>query len=643
MATRLLTSNNTPDDGHTEDRTRGVSAFERLTGAFKSKTMPEKFEKWLNDKKAADTVFKSLQLHVNKAGQTLFDKPHFAAWVEYADKLSAKMPEMTVISILTKQYGDETLFNMIKTAKMNPSTKGLAIELETKQMEHWVAVKKDPAELFRFFKLDRDVKKVFEKPEFRIWAKYVDDLNTKNSEQPTWMYLTLSKYFSDVDQVKVMNAGEYSYSEKTKAMAIKLEDDWFQAGILNHKTPYQLLQNLRHGKTQYLYLGNVVSEDALVKIWVKYLQVFDRRYPEEKTTIMKALTEVFGDIGLVKMFDVVKSESWSNLVTKMKSAQLKMWLESGKTTDDVFKLLKLDDEANANIFRDKVLLKAWVSYLNDFVKKNPDQKDMLFSALQSRLRDRPLNEILNMAKKYPSIEKIAIKTQTDKISIYFTNNESPSHVFTILGLKDEGDGILGSPLFNLWMDYVKRFNNQNPDRQESWFFPLRVELIGGKLEYGGLRMIEKAIQNPTTVEIGKKVEREWLNFWLDRGTPPSLVFKDLHLNTADEKMNVLADRKFKTWTTYLDDFNERYPDKQTTMIDDLRDVLKDRKLLRVFEAAKNDRNTKNLVTQLQDDLIAKWMSEKRTPTDLMDRLGYIDSSGETIERYIKKLVSTNAS
>ncbi|OWZ11081.1 RxLR effector protein [Phytophthora megakarya] len=177
-ATRLLRSNNDPDKGHSEERTGG-SALEKLTNAFKPKGVPEKLEKWLKDEKAADTVFKRLNLHVNKRGQSLFDKPYFAAWVEYADALNAKMPEMSAISILTKRYGGDSLVNMIKAANMNPSTQSIASKLEMKQIQHWLTIKKDPAELFRLFKLDTDVKNIFETPEFTTWVKYVDDLSAK--------------------------------------------------------------------------------------------------------------------------------------------------------------------------------------------------------------------------------------------------------------------------------------------------------------------------------------------------------------------------------------------------------------------------------------------------------------------------------
>ncbi|OWZ00741.1 RxLR effector protein [Phytophthora megakarya] len=154
--TRLLRSNSASSIGCTEERT-GETVFEKVNKyvqvEFKSKRIPDKLQKWLQDETPVDTVFKGLQLDINKAGQSLFDNPHFTAWIKYADTLSAKIPEMSAISSLTRRFGDDRLYNFIQRAKMNPSTQNLAKELETKQIQHWLAVRKDPDEVFRLFEL----------------------------------------------------------------------------------------------------------------------------------------------------------------------------------------------------------------------------------------------------------------------------------------------------------------------------------------------------------------------------------------------------------------------------------------------------------------------------------------------------------
>ncbi|OWZ20168.1 Avirulence (Avh) protein [Phytophthora megakarya] len=143
-----------------------------------------------------------------------------------------------------------------------------------------------------------------------------------------------------------------------------------------------------------------------------------------------------------------------------------MWLDSGKSTNDVFKLLKLDQDVINYSFRDKIVLSTWVSYLDLFITKHPDNTVALFLAVEAHLKDRPLNEFLNMIKKFSSMESFATTIQKNKIPSYLVRNESPRNVFTLLSLADEGDDILGT-LFKMWMKYVKDFNKRNPRKRRS--------------------------------------------------------------------------------------------------------------------------------------------------------------------------------
>ncbi|KAG2789508.1 hypothetical protein PC129_g13138 [Phytophthora cactorum] len=67
-------------------------------------------------------------------------------------------------------------------------------------MQHWVAIRKDPDEVFHLLKLDK-VWESLSDPKFAAWAKYVDDLNAKLREKPVSMIPTLRKFFTDEDWV----------------------------------------------------------------------------------------------------------------------------------------------------------------------------------------------------------------------------------------------------------------------------------------------------------------------------------------------------------------------------------------------------------------------------------------------------------
>ncbi|OWZ11080.1 hypothetical protein PHMEG_00015954 [Phytophthora megakarya] len=354
---------------------------------------------------------------------------------------------------------------------------------------------------------------------------------------------------------------------------------------------------------------------------------------------METFTKRFGDIGMAKMFHTSKQTDWGGgtfekevrkLITRLESAQLKMWLDSGETTDDVFKLFKLDDKANRNYFKDKVLLTTWASYVNAFIGKNPGQKDELFSALKLRFEDRPLNEILNIAKTFPSIESAANKIQTDKIENYLVNNVSPKRVFELLGLTKDRKHILDSPHFQSWMQYVEAYNTKNPSKQESWFAPLLAT-------YNVERMFVKAMQNPSTMKIDKMMETEWMKHSLNKKYSPKDTFVHLGLKAVGD--NALISPAFKTWTQYLDAFNVRYPEQKVTMIDGLTANFTYQGLLWAFQTAKKDQTNEKLVTTLQENLIDKWVTLKEKPEDLKRMLHHIEIGEEMIQRYMKKISS----
>ncbi|OWZ15788.1 Avirulence (Avh) protein [Phytophthora megakarya] len=572
---KVLRSTSAGRIGVTEERAGGLSVppLEKIKSVLtSSKISTEKLESWLQSKKSADIVF--TRLHLDKR-ENPFRNPQFSTWIKYADDLSAKVPEMSAISTLTRQYGDDRLFRMIKVAKTKTDTRSVATKLETEQMQHWVTTRKDPDEVFELFKLNFVRENIFEKPEFTTWVKYVGDLNTKHPEQSS--------------RISTQMTG----SAKNKAIATKVENDWLLSGLQNRKTPEKAFLDLGLGKTSDSFL-----ESPLLNTWTKYIEAFNTRYPKEKMTMIETLTKYFGDIDVTTMLHTEISTTTIYLATKLRSAQRQMWLDRGKSTDDVFKLLQLDSHGNTYHIVDKLLLSTWVSYVNAFITKNPDKKISFFLSLEERLKERPINQILNEAKIFANLENTAINIQMNKIQYYLASNKSPITVYELLALDDIGDGILGTPLFRTWMKYVVDFNKQNPHKQVSWFDTLRRE-NDSKI----FRMIDKAMENPSTVSIGKDVERGWLNSWLDEMVAPSVVFRWLDLATAGD--NALTHPRFKTWTTYLKEFNQRYPLKQTTMIDALRENYNDLNLIDMLKRAKDDPTIAKHATSLENALLNK--------------------------------------
>ncbi|KAE9334192.1 hypothetical protein PR003_g13647 [Phytophthora rubi] len=301
-----------------------------------------------------------------------------------------------------------------------------------------------------------------------------------------------------------------------------------------------------------------------------------------------------------------------------------MWLRSGKSVDDVFGLLGFRTKSD---FTGNPLLNTWVSYM-DMLLENPGQATKMLSRLETRFHDKALNQILTAAMKFPSMNKAAVTMQTEKIQGYLANNRSPQKVFIWLDLDNVGDELLSNPLFTKWMEYVKDFNQKNPKFQESWFTPIR-------LNYDPQSVIKTAMNDPSTVKLAKLMQRERSKHWLDMKDSPRNVFKFLELSKAEEKTIVSSD--FKIWSKYLNDFNQRYPNEKTTMIDDLMANYIERTLLRMFDVAKKDPSTEKLATDLQNALINKWIDAKEKPAGLKRMLDGVPTADEMVARYVEKL------
>ncbi|POM77608.1 Putative RxLR effector, partial [Phytophthora palmivora] len=315
--TRLLRRMSATDEEDTEEKAGlSVSAVEKAkTMLTTSKLTPDQLQKkltsWLEKGKSVDTVF--MRLHLHQDGTWLFINPRFPAWVQYADDLSAKNPTkgISAISTLTTLYGDDALYKMIETAKRVSSTETLATKLQAEQMQHWVTTRKDPDDIFRLFNLDKARKNIFSKPEFTSWIKYVDDLNAKHPEEPTSMFSTLTKYFRDDVLLKMTE--DAKWYERTKGIATKLESDWLQAGLNSRTTPDKVLINLGLGRA-----SDTLLESLLLKMWVKYMDAFNARYPDKKTTMIEAFSHTFGDIDVTKMLHAAKKKDWTrNIATEL--------------------------------------------------------------------------------------------------------------------------------------------------------------------------------------------------------------------------------------------------------------------------------------------------------------------------------------
>uniref|UniRef100_H3H3I5 RxLR effector PexRD54 WY domain-containing protein n=1 Tax=Phytophthora ramorum TaxID=164328 RepID=H3H3I5_PHYRM len=533
-------------------------------------------------------------MQLTKAGDDLLSNPQFSVWIKYVDDLSAKYPAKatSAITTLTTQYGDDALYKLLESAKKLPRTENLATRLQAEQMQHWATVGKSPDDVFRLFDLQKAGNSLLANPKFTSWTTYVDNVNALNPEKAASTIPTLTTYYGDDILFKMLDAAKKS--DETKSIATKLETQQLQGWLKSGKSPDNAFVQMGLGNVE----DNLLAS-PLFSTWVKYLDDFNAQYSAKETTVLHVLTKRFEDEPLAKIIASGKTlDSTKAVATRLEGQQRQAWLASGKSSDDVFTLLKLD-KAPDNFF-DNPLYKTWSSYLNVYNNKHPGKQTNLFKTLTTKCKDKPLIKILEEAKKFPNLESTASKLQTEKIQSYLAIKKSPDEVFTLLGLSDGWDNVLGNPLFKTWLDYVKKFDQANPKQKTDLFTVLH------RVYHTGVEsIVNKGLQNPSTVEIARIVQAGMLNRWLGNENPPRATF-DWILRYPARNKNVLHDPRFKTWAKYLSDFNQRYPDKKTTMIDSLKTIYGGRKLVGFLGEAKTVPTTEKLATHLENALLTKW-------------------------------------
>eukprot|EP00644_Phytophthora_capsici_P011665 jgi/Phyca11/10476/fgenesh1_pm.PHYCAscaffold_50_\ len=623
--TRLLRARSVID----EERAGGISASasDKLAKLFKSsKVTDEQLQQWLSKGKAAESVFNRMDLG-NTRITKLFENTQFLRWLQYADDLSASGKGTSAISILSTQYGDDTLYKMIESAKKTTNTKALGTRLQTEQLKHWVTIGKDPDEVFKLYGLNHVGSHILSESQFSAWTKYVDDLNAKNEGAFVSIIPTLRKHFSDDDLFHIALAAKRV--DETKTMGTKLEDAFVQFWIHRKETPDNVLVELGLKKS-----AETLLENPLLKILTKYTDAYNVKYAAKKTTVIETLTRTFGDDKVARMLQAGRTDSTKKKIAKQFQAdQLEMWLNSGQSVDDVYKLLKLPSRRDLLVdFGNQKLFDTWLTFMNAISIKHPEKTSAIFTTLAPTFRDKPMMQILEAANKFPSMEKAATKLQLEKAQSIFSTGISPYEAFKLAALDDVGDSVLSSPLFKKWMLYVEDFNKKNPANKESWFLPLRGNYQGDRLD----EIIDKAMKDPSTVKLAKSVERERMKEWLEKWEySPSTAFRKLHLKTAGEK--VFSNPNFELWVKYLDDWNKAYPSNKMTMIDGFRDNYNDLNLVRLFTKAEKTPSSKKLASQLKDALADKWVAEKKTLDYVKSWYSHVPSSDDMLDRFTKKL------
>ncbi|ETK81587.1 hypothetical protein L915_12912 [Phytophthora nicotianae] len=112
---------------------------------------------WITMKKDPGEIYRKFQLDEIQSKKDIFNKPEFAAWVNYADQLNVTHPGLPVskTSTLTKFFTDDDLLKFTLAVKKLDGTRNVANSVEDDVLRFWVKSGKTPDKTLVDLRLDK--------------------------------------------------------------------------------------------------------------------------------------------------------------------------------------------------------------------------------------------------------------------------------------------------------------------------------------------------------------------------------------------------------------------------------------------------------------------------------------------------------
>jgi len=307
------------------------------------------------------------------------------------------------------------------------------------------------------------------------------------------------------------------------------------------------------------------------------------------------------------------------------NGQLNVWIKKGESTDDVFKLLTLDQAADDLLASPQ--LQSWLNYMKMFNKENPDKKTSLIATLTAHYGDEALSKIVTAAKQVPDTARIAKRVQSEQLQHWVTAEKSPDDVFAVMKLDDVGADLFAHPEFTTWTKYLEAFNEIYTGRQTSVFAILKTHYDEEVL----VQILATAKKLPSTETLASQVQAELTKLWLHDRRSPADIFTLLQLDKEGKKA-LFANPQFSTWMRYTDDYNMVDPKAKVTTISTLKKHWEEDELAKVIIAARRTPGIATISKRLEAEQLRDWYSNLKPPEYVLTALKLDKTGSKLLEK-----------
>ncbi|KAH7491239.1 RxLR effector protein PSR2 [Phytophthora ramorum] len=481
------------DDG--EERGVLPSSVIEKAKALVSTATTTKLQTWLKNGKSIDNVF--IRLKLTKAGDKLLDNPQFTTWLTYVDDFTAKNPGKTTSAIakLTTYYGDEAVAKILDAAKKVAGTRGVATKLEAAQMQTWLAAGNSADDVFTLLKLNKAGDDILSNPAFTSWNTYLKIFNTAHPDQKTSTFAKLTSQYGEVGVSRVVEAALKVKSSSAIAKTVQAEQ--FERWMAGGKTTDGVFTFLALDKAGDKLLGS-----PLLNTFTKYMNIYNKRNPDQETTLIGTLTTHYGDVGLSKLLAAGRNvPSTSNLATNLDAAQYKLWMSQRKEPADVFMMLGLQ-KAGKNLLSSP-LFTTFTKFTDAYHAKNLGIKMTTNWIVRAHYSDFDVAKMILAAEKIPSAQSAGKRMEAVLFKDWM---QSPDDAFRSLKLDQiKPSKLFKNPMFAYWMKFMDDFHKSLPGK----IVP-RTVLSSIYKDEDLVKAITAAQKNPKTKDLANKLETEVL-------------------------------------------------------------------------------------------------------------------------------------
>ncbi|KAG3063214.1 hypothetical protein PI125_g24386 [Phytophthora idaei] len=304
------------------------------------------------------------------------------------------------------------------------------------------------------------------------------------------------------------------------------------------------------------------------------------------------------------------------------NVRVKKWMYKQKTSDYVFKKLKLD------VGLDKVLtnpkLHLYAAYVDLFNKQNPTKKVSILDMFTKTYGDDAVIKLLELGTKDATIMTFTSRLRTELASSWVTSGKSAEEIFTLLTLDKTGYKIfttpplnkeISNPTLNLFAAYIDLSNKQN-----SAMHMTMLDMFSKTYSDNGVaKMIELGMKAPTTEIFASRLQTELLGKWDDNAESAGDVFKILKLDQAG--IDLFATPQLNTWYAHISKGYIRNPE------DVMLEVLVSKqgygygRLLEIFRHGQRRIDILgDLPMRLETRMVKQWLETRTSPDKVFEIL-----------------------